>query len=207
MAANVQDIQTRADETPTLNKALVAARKEISNPQFDSENPHFRNKFASLKAVYESVMPALLDHGITVVQDFHSREGMLVCRTHLIHESGETQIYFSPPMEPTKRDPQGWASASTYARRYGLMSVGAVVGDPDDDGNAASESAFSSNQQRSKLRNQLLAAAKDGDDAKVVEITSGFDNDQKAEMWGVLSKPQKTLIKEATERAKESSDE
>ena len=37
----------------------------------------------------------------------------------------------------TKDDLQGYASASTYARRYHLMAVFSVTGSEDDDGNAA----------------------------------------------------------------------
>ena len=202
MAVN-PEFPTLSPTTPKLNKALVAARKGMSNPKFDSENPHFRSKFASLKSVFDAVIPALLDQGIFVAQDLVGVDDGIGCYTHLMHESGEEKRFGPFVVHPTKRDPQGEASASTYARRYGLQAVAGVVGDVDDDGNAASASAFTSVAKRSTLRNKLIAASNDGDDATVVEITSGFDNDQKAEMWGLLSKPQRKLVTESIERTKE----
>lgn len=121
-----------------LVKALIKARKDINNPHFDSENPHFQNKFASLKAVLEAIIPALTENGVFFAQDFVTEDGRCVCRTHLVHESGESIVFMSPPMQPVKGDPQGWASASTYARRYGALAAAGIVGEPDDDGNAAS---------------------------------------------------------------------
>lgn len=124
--------------TPELNKALVAARKKISNPKFDSVNPHFKSKFASLKAIIDAVYPAMLENGITVSQELITVDGGVGCVTHLMHENGEERKFGPFVVMPTKSDPQGYASASTYARRYCLQSVAGVVGDADDDGNAAS---------------------------------------------------------------------
>jgi hypothetical protein len=186
--------------TPKLNKALIEARVDIHNPQFDSQNPHFKSRFASLKAVIASVIPPLADHGIAVIQDLQTVEGGIACYTHLLHESGEEKTYGPLIMRATKQDPQGYASASTYARRYHLQAVGGVVGDDDDDGNSASESNFTSVAARSKLRNKLLKAIDEGDDQTVVQLSDEMDNDQKAEMWGLFNAPQKKQLKEAKER-------
>jgi hypothetical protein len=40
-------------------------------------------------------------------------------------------------MPASKADAQGYGSAATYARRYALLGVAGVAGEPDDDGNAA----------------------------------------------------------------------
>jgi enamine deaminase RidA (YjgF/YER057c/UK114 family) len=42
-------------------------------------------------------------------------------------------------VRPVKEDPQGYASATTYARRISLAAMVGVVADEDDDGNAASQ--------------------------------------------------------------------
>ena len=187
-----------------INKALIAARMDIHNPQFDSTNPHFKNKFASLKAVIAAVIPPMAEHGIAVIQDLKTVDGGIACYTHLYHESGEEKTFGPLVMNATKSDPQGYASASTYARRYHLMAVGGVVGDTDDDGNAASESAFGSVAKRSTLRNKLLKAIDDGDDQAVVQLSEEMNNDQKAEMWELFNIPQKKQLKEAKERFIES---
>jgi hypothetical protein len=194
-------------QTPELNKALATARKEIENPRFDSENPHYRSKFASLRAVIDATIPIAAKYGIAVNQDIRSTERGIACYMHLCHESGQEKTYGPLTMHATKSDPQGYASASTYARRYQLMSVFGVAGDADDDGNAASESAFSSVAKRSKIRNDLLKAAKDGDDKRVAEIRANLDNDQKAELMSIISKPQQKFIKESLDRIKEQQSE
>lgn len=127
--------------TPNLNKAWNKARTEIANPKFDSENSHFRNKFASLKSVIEATIPIAAKHGIAVFQELVTTDGGIGCITHLCHESGEEKSFGPYVNKPTKLDPQGEASASTYARRYSLQAVFGVVGEAGDDGNAASASA------------------------------------------------------------------
>lgn len=206
MVENTEPSQASA-ATPKLNKALVAARKEISNPPLDSTNPFFKSKFASLKSVFDAVIPALTNHGISVHQDLREADGGMRCYTLLLHESGEEKE-FGPLFFPCdQHTAQGYASASTYARRYHLQGVFCVVGDDDDDGNAASATAFTSVHARSKVRNALIKAATDGEDAEVQKIRTGMDNDQKAEMMGLLSKPQQKLIQEALHRLQEPTDD
>jgi hypothetical protein len=124
--------------TGNLAESLAKAQAEMSNPKFDKTNPHFKNKFASLAAVRDAVIPALAKHGIACVQDVYTDEtGKVACKTHLLHSSGERAIYGPLTMPVSKADAQGFGSAATYARRYHLMAVANVVGDEDDDANAA----------------------------------------------------------------------
>ena len=117
--------------------ALAKAQADMQNPGFDSTNPHFKNKFASLAAVRNAVVPVFAKHGIAVSQDLASVEGAVSCKTILTHSSGQ-QMVFGPLVLPvSKNDAQGFGSAATYARRYHLMAVACVVGDDDDDANAA----------------------------------------------------------------------
>ena len=185
-----------------LSRALVAARADIHNPPFDGKNPHFGNEFASLKACFEATLPVFADHGIAVVQEFETVDGGCVCITHLIHESGEQLALKSPSMTPTKTDPQGWASASTYARRYGIMAAAGIVGDPDDDGNAASGSAFQSKQAKTKIRKGLLDFAKDSDHEHAREQWDSMDNDQRAELWASYGKDDQRIIQESLDQTK-----
>jgi hypothetical protein len=60
--------------------------------------------------------------------------------TILMHNSGEWISGTYPLMVTDKEStPQGYGSALTYARRYGLSAVLGVIADEDDDGNAASK--------------------------------------------------------------------
>jgi len=122
-----------------IAKALVAARKEIENPKLDSVNPHFKSKFASLGSVLDAVNGPLAKHGLVALCDPMPSEKGIDMALRVIHEEGQ-ELIFGPLSFPcTRNDTQGYASAVTYARRYLLCSVFGLVGEPDDDGNAASK--------------------------------------------------------------------
>jgi len=120
-----------------LAAALVAAQAELKNPAFDSTNPHFKSKFASLATVRDTVMPVLTKHGLSVTQWPETDEGgHTLVTTMLTHSSGQW-MQSSLHVPVAKPDAHGTGSSITYARRYALMACVCVVGDDDDDGNAA----------------------------------------------------------------------
>lgn len=126
----------KTDNLANLSAALAFAQAELKNPHFDSTNPHFKSKFASLAAVRESVIPVFTKHGLSLSQWPVSEEGKAGCRTHLAHASGEwMEEVFLIPVD--KNNAHGYASAVTYSKRISMMSIAGVVGDVDDDGNAA----------------------------------------------------------------------
>jgi len=120
-----------------IGAALAKAQAEMSNPKFDKTNPHFKNKFASLAAVRDAVVPVLAKHGISCLQDLRNVTGGVACSTILLHTSGQSMTFGPLEMPVSKNDAQGFGSAATYARRYHLMAVANVVGDEDDDANQA----------------------------------------------------------------------
>jgi hypothetical protein len=117
--------------------ALVKAQSQIEGAKKDSTNPHYRNKYADLGAVWDACRDALHKNGFSVVQMGELVEGQWALLTILLHESGE-QLRGYVPLLNTKGDMQGLGSAITYARRYGLAAIVGVCPE-DDDGNAASE--------------------------------------------------------------------
>lgn len=121
----------------SIGAALAKAQAEMANPKFDKTNPHFRNKFASLAAVRDAVVPVLSKHGICCLQDLRNVTGGVACTTILLHTSGQSMTFGPLEMPVSKNDAQGFGSAATYARRYHLMAVANVVGDEDDDANQA----------------------------------------------------------------------
>jgi hypothetical protein len=117
---------------------LVAALSEITNPPMTQTNPHFRSKFSSLIDCVNTIRPILAKHHIAATQMVrHGDAGDRVV-TRLVHASGEFVEDGGIPLANTS-DPQKMGSAMTYARRYGLLAICGAVGDPDDDGNKASE--------------------------------------------------------------------
>lgn len=126
----------KSESISSLAGALAKAQAELRNPGFDSNNPHFRSKYASLAAVRDAVIPILSSHGLSVVQCPIYSDGQAGCETILMHASGE-YISNTLTLPVDKANAHGVGSAQTYARRYSLMAFAGVVGDEDDDGNAA----------------------------------------------------------------------
>lgn len=120
-----------------LAAALVKAQMVLKNPHFDSVNPHFKSKFASLAAVREAVVPVFSACGIAITQwPVATENGFAGCITRLDHTSGEwMEERFLLPVE--RGNAHGYVSCVTYTKRVSMQSVAAVVGDVDDDGNAS----------------------------------------------------------------------
>jgi hypothetical protein len=130
-----------------ISAALVKAQGELNAVSKDGNNPHFRSKYATLQNIVESTRDVLRKHGLAVVQTFGETDGTYInLNTTLLHESGE---YISGvfTMRPSKADPQGLGSATTYARRYALSAILGIVTDDDDDGNMASQSTADRSSQ------------------------------------------------------------
>lgn len=124
----------------SLYAALAAAQGEMGKALKDSNNPHFKSKYADLASVMDACMPALSKHGIAVLQPPYDDETGRYIKTIFVYgETGE-QIECRVPLIIAKNDMQGYGSASTYARRYGLMSMAGIAPE-DDDGNAAAAAA------------------------------------------------------------------
>lgn len=124
---------------PGLAASLAKAQAEIQNPKFDSVNPHFKSRFASLAAVRNAIIPVFAKHGLSVLQDLQATDRGISCLTIILHSSGE-RLDIGPLVMPAgKADAQGLGSAATYARRYALLAMAGVAGEDDDDGNAASK--------------------------------------------------------------------
>lgn len=129
----------KSDDISELSKALCTAQPMIKIALMDSTNPFFKSKYADLGAVWDAVRSALECNGLAVSQlpDHIGQEPALT--TMLIHKSGQWLSATYPLMVTDKEHtPQGYGSALTYARRYGLSALLGVIADTDDDGNAAS---------------------------------------------------------------------
>jgi hypothetical protein len=121
----------------TVYAALAAAQMEMGKALKDSTNPAFKSKYADLASVMDACMPALNRHGIAVFQPTVDDESGRYVKTIFAHVSGET-VECRVPLIVGKNDMQGYGSAVTYARRYGLMGMAGIAPE-DDDGNAAAK--------------------------------------------------------------------
>ena len=122
-----------------IYQALASAQIAMGPALKDSTNPAFKSKYADLASVMAACLPALNSNGIAVFQPTVDDEHGRYVQTILAHESGET-LECRVPLIIGKNDMQGYGSAVTYARRYGLMSMAGIAPE-DDDGNAAAKAA------------------------------------------------------------------
>jgi hypothetical protein len=153
------------DSLAKLAPALVAAQAELKAVGKDSTNPHFKNRYASLDTIIESVRPTLSKHGLAIVQGatvpMTTDSGGLVgfaVETMLVHASGEwlTNTAIIPL---SKADAQGAGGALTYGRRYSLAALLSLATEEDDDGNAASRPAVAAQRASAPAATNGASAA------------------------------------------------
>lgn len=138
--------------------ALVKAQKEFGPALKTSTNPHFRSRYADLSACVEAVIDALNNNGIFLLQkNYDCADGIMV-ETVFVHESGEMLECGIVHFPATKKDPQGYASALTYGRRYSLMAACGIAPE-DDDGQAASKPQKTTNPEKPTLDAKRLTDA------------------------------------------------
>jgi hypothetical protein len=115
---------------------MALAFAEIEAATKSADNPFFKSKYADLPAIIGTVKPALVAHGLFFAQHCHPSDDGVIVETVLYHKGGESLSLGSLYVPANKRDPQGFGSAQTYARRYALQTAFGVPVE-DDDGNAA----------------------------------------------------------------------
>lgn len=136
----------QSESIANLAKALATVQQHITPVVKDRQNPHFKNNYATLDAIMESVRPLLAGHGLAIVQGGGSpvsnADGNIVgaaVETMLVHASGEF-ITSAIVLPIDKASPQAVGSAITYGRRYGVAALLALSTEEDDDGNHATAS-------------------------------------------------------------------
>jgi hypothetical protein len=121
-----------SETTERINKALIAAQKEMGKLSKDAENPFFKSKYASLENVLDLVKPVYLNHGIAIMQGSGSDgPNEINVITRLVHESGQW-VETDFPIPLSKQDPQAAGSASSYGRRYALKAIASLAEEDDD---------------------------------------------------------------------------
>ena len=130
--------ETKAEHA-SIAVALAAAQASMGKALKSSSNPHFKSKYADLASVVDACMPSLNACGIAVIQPTTDDDSGRYVETILIHGATGETLKCRVPLIVSKNDMQGYGSAVTYARRYGLMSMAGIAPE-DDDGNAAAKS-------------------------------------------------------------------
>ena len=180
----------KSESIKELAAALSKAQGEIKGAVKDSANPFFKSKYADLSSVVEAIRDAFAKNGLSYTQAIEPTERDEVrVETILLHASGEWLSAGILALPVSKHDAQGFGSALTYARRYGL-SAAVGVAPEDDDGNAATKAAP---PKQSTPPQDLLTKAQ-----QTLEACGSLSALQKA--WESLSAEQKialTTVKES----------
>lgn len=128
----------KSDSIANLAKSLAIAQGQMGGAVKGKDNPFFRSVYADLSSVVDAIRDPLSANGLSFVQVTHpSERNEVIIETVLMHESGEW-LSGTLAMPVSKADAQGYGSAITYAKRYGLQGLLGVPSE-DDDGNAAAK--------------------------------------------------------------------
>ncbi len=134
-----------SDRLNRLAAALACAQAELEPATPDavgsvdetSEERSYR--YATLARVWQTVRGPLTGNGLSVVQTCEpGAVGELRLVTTLLHTSGQW-ISGTTVLPLSAQTPQGFGSALTYARRYGLAAMVGLCVDHDDDGAAGGQ--------------------------------------------------------------------
>ena len=174
-----------------IASALVKAQKEFGPALKSSTNPHFKSRYADLASCVEAVIDALNNNGIFLLQKNHNCEDGVMLETVFIHESGEMIECGIVHFPAVKHDPQGYASALTYARRYSLMAACGIAPE-DDDGNRSVQSF--SKIDASALAD-MITAINDAQDAE--ELKKAFAEAYKATQGDANAQKKIVMAKDA----------
>ena len=177
-----------SDTIGKLAAALSKAQAAMTGAKKDSANPFFKSSYADLSAVMAAISNPFADNGLSFAQSPGFEEGRIIVTTRIMHESGEW-IEGVTILPPTKNDAQGYGSAITYAKRYGLQAM-AGVPSVDDDGNAAvkaktdpaEELAIAIADHQGTIE-AIKAGIADGDLSIAAEAWFELSEDEKRSLW------------------------
>lgn len=119
-----------------IQKKILDFQNNVDTIKKDATNPHFKNKYATLSHILETVKPILNALQCTVTQPIIGGEVKTIITDTESGESIEASITL-----PAGLTPQQAGSAITYYSRYTIKGLLALEIDDDDDGNSASTNA------------------------------------------------------------------
>jgi hypothetical protein len=149
-----------SDNIIEIAKALAKFNEEVKAVSKDANNPFFKNQYATLDNILDAIRPILAKNGLsTMFLPSSYEDGHFGIKVLLLHSTGEFIEGDEVRMKPVKPDPQMLGSLWTYLKRYSISAVlGLSVGDPDDDGNAATHGT----NDPEKFKQQQQAPQKSG---------------------------------------------
>jgi hypothetical protein len=165
--------------------ALVQALAEIGSAAADSDNPHFRSKYADLASVKEAARP-IFKHGLAVTQAVLSApDGTPGLLNKILHTSGEWMASWAY-CKAEKPGPQAVGAVITYLRRY-MMAAALNIAQEDDDANSAERQRGSGDRANGNGHQQQGAPPPQPPPAsKQAKVTLWFETDKGKEKMKLL---------------------
>lgn len=155
---------TPASAAVSIEARFAAAWADCENPPLDASNPHFRTRFASLKATLGVIRAACAKHGLAYRQSIQAPTGDTppILISSLVDSDGNT-MPLGALIVDRPANPQTFGSNLTYAKRQLAQVDWGITGDPDDDGRHASTDAANTNATTPAITPKLIAACTDVD--------------------------------------------
>lgn len=111
---------------------LAAFQAKVPTIKKNAINPHFKNKYADLAEIMQTIRPILSEVGLLMIQRIESDS---LCTVIMCPESQTQESACLPITQGLSAQQLG--SYLTYIRRYSLASLLCLDTDEDDDGNEA----------------------------------------------------------------------
>lgn len=124
--------------TKSLAQKLLEVQQTIGAAVKDAANPFFKSQYADLNQILAMAKEALNPHGLVIVQGPGiSESGKGYIESSIIDTESGQQVFCRVPFSGNEKNMQEIGAATTYGRRFGLVSLLALE-QIDDDGNEAS---------------------------------------------------------------------
>ena len=184
-----------SEQINDLAGALSKAQATMTGAKKSAANPFFKSKYSDLAEVMQAISAPFADNDLCFVQGAEVKDNLISVKTRIIHASGQW-IESDTVLPPTKNDAQGYGSAITYAKRYGLQAL-AGVPSVDDDGNAAVQHAKPAYKPTKAIKDSLKmiqVAYGNNDEESVKNELTGLKPADKKYLWSQLNEDQHNWI-------------
>ena len=203
-------IMNKSESIKELACALAKAQGQMGGAHKGKANPFFKSVYADLSSVVTAIREPLSSNGLSFIQATEpSDKDEIRVITMLMHETGEW-LSSTIAIPVSKADAQGYGSAITYAKRYGLQGLLGVPSE-DDDGNAAAKAKPAITPVRAAMQSvdintedmdflrgvaselvQMVEVEADPVRAFNHMSKQNLDSDQKLALWSILQPNSKT---------------
>lgn len=148
----------------SIEARFAAAWADCENPPLDSANPHFRTRFASLKATLGVIRTACAKHNLAYRQAIQAPTGDTppILISSLVDADGNTMPLGALIVDrPT--NPQAFGANLTYAKRQLAQVDWGITGDPDEDGRPETAEATTNSPAEAPVTTEHINACTDVD--------------------------------------------